>query len=508
MLTSYNCNQCNQQICEICVNQKHKFHQGTCTQIYQRIQLEDYLSLIVPDFENSIKKLQNHLDKIKSLKQNHVMKDKQFKRSSFMINQFLSLFCNLDEPIPDFGKIQHILDQNSAKAYKCFCNICNPGWIYSIQNSANQNQRPQFNQQQPVNMPQQQPVNIPNYQPFSVTSQQQVNTPSNPFFSQQNQQIQTFQQNSQQQVPNNSSQLSQSSQAVNQNQQVSTNSQSGVNQIQPSSTVSQNQTQAQPPQQNIVSVQQNPSNSLVQQNQVAEEQKSSQEQLNQSSIYDQPRYQEFERLVDIEVQKKEDSILSEFIPHYQNARFKLLYQGTRDGFTVTQLKSKLAYQVCSNNITFILSNHGKVFGGFSRVKRTFPQFETNTYDSQAFIFQLNEKKVMPVNESRENKKLSVTHRSDYLCAFGSFVLNIASDCNIDQNRCYSHLGTGFLFPDEIRDETVINPGSDDRFEQECDLEHVDISTELYEKRRSYLAGARSFTVDEIEVYEIYYPRAQ
>eukprot|EP00347_Sterkiella_histriomuscorum_P005064 403358040 len=275
-----------------------------------------------------------------------------------------------------------------------------------------------------------------------------------------------------------SSQLTQQNSQIRFNQEAPPTSLQNSNFLSSPFRVQQNQNQNQLPQQ--VSRVQNNQNPVVQPNNNNFGRQLSSLGFNKRTapaISAQPRYKEFVRLVDNEVLRKQDSVLGDEIPGFEEANFKLLYQGTRDGFTTEQLQKRLESKTNGNSFTFILSNHGQVFGGFSQVKRTFPEFETNIFDPLGFLFQLNKKKIILLDHSSPDKRYSVTHRSDYLYQ-------------------------GFVLPQELRSEVIINPGSDGCDEQEQELDHVDIDEELQEKRSSYMAGARIFTVDEIEIYEI------
>eukprot|EP00347_Sterkiella_histriomuscorum_P012846 403367000 len=223
----------------------------------------------------------------------------------------------------------------------------------------------------------------------------------------------------------------------------------------------------------------------------------------------QPRYTEFQRIVDIEVQKQEGSLFGSHLQNYQNAQFRLIYQGSRDGFTTEQLQDRLKLQTSNHSMTFLLSNHGQVFGGYSTVKRTFPDYEVNILDQEAFIFQLNNRKVLKVNLENVHKILAVTHQRDLLCCFGSWMISIESGCNLDSRKCCARLDQCYQFPEELKPQVVrINPGSDCKDEQLFNLDHVGENQETIRNRRSYLAGAENFIVDEIEIYEIIYELQQ
>eukprot|EP00347_Sterkiella_histriomuscorum_P014229 403361679 len=218
-----------------------------------------------------------------------------------------------------------------------------------------------------------------------------------------------------------------------------------------------------------------------------------------------PRIQEFQRIVDIEVHKQEGSLFASHLQNYQNAEFRLLYQGTRDGFTADQLEARLKHQTSDHTITFIQSNHGQVFGGFSRVKRTFPDIEANIFDTEAFIFQLNKRKVLKLNQNNGNRRFAVTHKRDHLFCVGSWEIQIKSGCNLDSRICNASLEFCYKYPEELQiDNIKINPGSDCKDEQLFNLNHVDEDVNHIRERKSYLAGAENFLVEEIEIYEIIY----
>eukprot|EP00347_Sterkiella_histriomuscorum_P000256 403376581 len=452
MFAKYFCNECRYNICEICVTLNHKTHKGNFKGAFSKLELEAFLSKSVNDFDSTMKKLQSHFDQILNVKQNNVLKDKDFRRSFQIVNQFLSMFCNLDKPIPYF---KSRVNNHSGFQWQPITNSSSGLQLVpsQIANSAQQWQTTSVSNS----------VSQPSYQ------NRQNQNPFLGVFSQPQQSLTT--------IP------SQSRPSQNQN------SIQSLPQMEQAARVQDSQ------------------NQVVQSNQVVEELKSSTESVNERTAPTilKPRYEYFVSLVDTEVYKQVDSVLADAIPNIEDATFKLIYQGTRDGFTTAQLQKKLESQVSPNNITFILSNHGQVFGGYSSVKRTFPEHETNIYDKKAFMFQLYNEKVMIVDGTTANKYLAVTHKSDYLCSFGQSNLKISSNCNTDQNQCYSYLNKGFMLPEELRSEVVVNPGSDCKEEQEQDLEHVNFDNELVERRFSYMAGARRFTVEEIEIYEIEYP---
>eukprot|EP00347_Sterkiella_histriomuscorum_P004143 403361590 len=486
MFALYYCNQCDQFICELCITQQHKSHKGGQKSHFTKPFYEQYLRQTLPDFEATIKNLQTHIDNVLSLKQNDAVKDKDFRRSFRLIKQFLIIFSDRIDPISDFEKIQHILDQYSFKRTKCSCSIClNFSWSNGF-NSV------QISQPQIIQQSRQSQSNdlAQNSSELSLSISNHV------------QQRQS--ESSDLLETNISGQLSQINQQISQNQGGQDDSQQSQNQNLPQPVPQQNLNSPQLPQQDAIA--QDSQSQNVQQSEVIEEEKSTEVILpprTVPAISDQQGYKEFVRLVDIEVQKKQNSILANSILNHQNATFRLLYQGTRDGFTVQDLKRRMESQRFNSNVTFILSNQGQVFGGFSRTKRSFPELETNIFDDQAFIFQLNKQKVLSVNVGNANKYLSVTHKSDYLCGFGQHGIKIPSNCNI--NQCESYVGIGFVLPYELRNETRFNPGSDESGEQQWEIENTDLTNEIDERRRKYLAGARRFTVDEIEVYEIQYP---
>eukprot|EP00347_Sterkiella_histriomuscorum_P009429 403341248 len=227
-------------------------------------------------------------------------------------------------------------------------------------------------------------------------------------------------------------------------------------------------------------------------------------------LQNEPRYKKFVELVDAEVFQTYESILDEYYENDDIETFKLIYQGTRDGFTARNLDNRLKHQKSPANITFILSNHGQVFGGFSMIKRTFPINETNIYDPDAFIFQLNKQEVMEVDEESSSKYKAVTHQSDYLCCFGRNQLKIPSNCNSQFNSCRSRLRRGvFSLPEQLDSSPGdINPGSGDQEEVQCTMDHVEFTQEEINLQRSFLAGAKNFTVEEIEVYEVIFSPPQ
>eukprot|EP00347_Sterkiella_histriomuscorum_P002289 403368727 len=180
-------------------------------------------------------------------------------------------------------------------------------------------------------------------------------------------------------------------------------------------------------------------------------------------------YLQFTNLVNLELNKDQQCLLmTARIENYQNKNFKLLYQGSRDGYKINSIE-KLYNQ--GPTVWFILSEFGQVFGGYTSI--TWKKNQASCDDVKAFIFQLNKR---TIHKQYQNQQ-SAIHQSNnsYLCVFGgqSGDAFIQYDCDIN-TKSYCELGGTYLPPNGYQ------LGSNEA--------------------KSYLAGQRNFKVIEIEVY--------
>eukprot|EP00347_Sterkiella_histriomuscorum_P000754 403374632 len=122
-------------------------------------------------------------------------------------------------------------------------------------------------------------------------------------------------------------------------------------------------------------------------------------------------YKHYLQLVNNEIQKVNNSTIRKYMKDWNKAELKLLYQGSRDGFTAFKF-----HQLCDNKgatISFVLSEFGKTFGGYTSV----PWTSAGVYkeDRQAFLFQLNQRSIHPIEN---NFQYAVNHHPSYHLIFG------------------------------------------------------------------------------------------
>eukprot|EP00347_Sterkiella_histriomuscorum_P019558 403341177 len=181
-------------------------------------------------------------------------------------------------------------------------------------------------------------------------------------------------------------------------------------------------------------------------------------------------YNSFLQLVNNELQKSKSSIISTHMKDWNKAEFKLLYQGSRDGFETSKF-----HQLCDNQgptIAFVLSEFGKTFGGYTSVPWT---SDGSAYkeDRQSFLFQLNQRTVHPIEK---NFQYALYHGPGQMTAFGGghdFVLYNQCDAN---KSSYSKFGYAYKLPPGYTYDT--------------------------NDANKYLTGEYNFKVLEIEVYSV------
>jgi len=149
-----------------------------------------------------------------------------------------------------------------------------------------------------------------------------------------------------------------------------------------------------------------------------------------------------------------------------SAKFKLVYRGSRDGFTASAFHAKC--DKIKPNVTIIQSNSSnKIFGGFTDQDWT----ATNNYknSSNAFVFSITEKEKFFL---KPNMQVNSTYgHVSYLACFGSgFDFYLCDNCNT-VNSSYSNLGTAYDSKGKVKET---------------------------------LSGTYNFTVKEIEVYQVEY----
>ena len=162
--------------------------------------------------------------------------------------------------------------------------------------------------------------------------------------------------------------------------------------------------------------------------------------------------------------------------------FKLLYRGSKDGFSAYTF-----HQKCDNKgptVVIIKSNYGKVFGGFTDVAwdSTTNDFKKTT---KAFVFSIDRKSKYHVKPGSESK--AIYSHSSYGPTFGSAIV-----------------GGGGLFGGNIQNHDIyISNNSNISGNSYSNFPHSYICNEyVYNGNSNYLAGAYNFAVTEIEVYSV------
>ncbi|CDW89372.1 tldc domain-containing protein [Stylonychia lemnae] len=150
---------------------------------------------------------------------------------------------------------------------------------------------------------------------------------------------------------------------------------------------------------------------------------------------------------------------------------KLLYKASRDGY-----KAANFHTFCDNKgptMTFILNEHGQVFGGYTSVSWQSTSQWCNYTDKDAFLFQLNKNTIHFQYQQYEH---AVVHYKDRLMVFGEGRdICIYDDCNINCDS-YCDLGGTYSPPQGI--------------------------IKNQQQAQTYLAHTHKFRVIEIEVYSI------
>jgi hypothetical protein len=168
-------------------------------------------------------------------------------------------------------------------------------------------------------------------------------------------------------------------------------------------------------------------------------------------------------------------IISEFpgiFAEFRGKQFKLLWRGSRDGFTAPEFHTKCDGH--ANTLTVILDTNGNIFGGFTPVewesRERSPQ-DKGDDSRKSFLFTLKN----PHNVAPMKFKLNPGCRSSAIsCGYASGPnfrdLAVFSNCNAN-TRSFAYLGTTYNNNTELAGDRV-------------------------------LAGRSSFQVKEIEVFEI------
>jgi len=147
-------------------------------------------------------------------------------------------------------------------------------------------------------------------------------------------------------------------------------------------------------------------------------------------------------------------------------KFKLVYRGSRDGFTASAFHAKC--DKIKPSVTIVQSNSkNRIFGGFTDQDWAVTYNYKNSYN--AFVFSITEKEKFFLKPSMQ--KYSTYGHGNYLACFGGgFDFRICDNCNSMSN-------------------------SDSNFGHSYDTKG---------KAKETLSGTCNFLVKEIEVYKVEY----
>ncbi|CDW88613.1 UNKNOWN [Stylonychia lemnae] len=189
------------------------------------------------------------------------------------------------------------------------------------------------------------------------------------------------------------------------------------------------------------------------------------EKMNQFSL---AKYKAFRRLVNDQLLKidKDKVHNPKLLP--LSVKTKLLYKATRDGY-----KAYDFHRLCDNQgptISFILSELGFVFGGYTSLDWKSTQVIQGKKDTHAFLFSLTHQTLHLQRPPIQDH--AVMYDQDYLMRFSGDIA-IANDCNfINESQCQLGLSYKTQEGHQFGDEQAFN----------------------------YLAGSQKFRIIEIEVY--------
>eukprot|EP00347_Sterkiella_histriomuscorum_P022914 403336678 len=199
-----------------------------------------------------------------------------------------------------------------------------------------------------------------------------------------------------------------------------------------------------------ISLQKNP---YVKENQFMKQAKLSQiTQKNISRITQLPSVQEcmelpqdgkkklFRDLVKQEINRTQNSLILSHISNCSTQQFKLLFNGSRDGFTASKF-----HELCDNKgptVSFIQSEYGLVFGGYTCISWTSPGNYKSQSDPSAFVFSLIQRSI---HKQYQHQDSAVVHNKERMCVFGQDIV-IKNDCYQNSNS-FSDLGCTYQPPD-------------------------------------------------------------
>ncbi len=124
-----------------------------------------------------------------------------------------------------------------------------------------------------------------------------------------------------------------------------------------------------------------------------------------------------------------------------SSELRLVYRGSRDGFSASHFHSK-----CDNipkTLTIVKSANGNIFGGY--VGQAWDETELGYKDPTAFLFSLVNKENSPLKFNAKHGATTIYCKSGNGPIFGSgYDLSIADKANRNQNS-YADLGVSFAF---------------------------------------------------------------
>jgi len=152
------------------------------------------------------------------------------------------------------------------------------------------------------------------------------------------------------------------------------------------------------------------------------------------------------------------------IPELSGKNVQLLFRASRDGFTAQAFHSKCDGK--SPTITFIKSEHGYIFGGYTQAQ--WKSSDDYSSDNNAFIFTFKNGNELEVFKVKNHSKAIYSDMS-YLATFGeSHDIRLYDQCNSNTSS-FSNFGL----------------------------------TQDSPQTKSYLAGSYNFKVTEIETYQLF-----
>ncbi|KEJ82636.1 NimA-related protein kinase 4 [Oxytricha trifallax] len=176
----------------------------------------------------------------------------------------------------------------------------------------------------------------------------------------------------------------------------------------------------------------------------------------------------FYKIVNIEVQKREDSFLKQYLPKWKQSQFRLLYQAQVHGFSPKQF-----HELCDNRgptVTFYLSKQGKTFGIYAYKSWESPQKAFFQIDLELFVFQLDHRTV--------HKQINKGEKLQYL------------------NKSYFP-SAGNIYEFDISTIQGVITGQTSSFGKSFDVQNIQ---KRVRSNQNYLGGSSSFEFLEIEVY--------